>query len=417
MLENIRLSFQGIWGHKLRSLLTMLGVIIGIASIIAIVSTIKGTNEQIKENLIGSGTNAVEITLCQDGYTMEMEYYEIPTGVPVLSEPMRKSLLSIDGVESVTFYTQRTYVSNVFAGNNSFTGTVTGVDQSYFSTYGYQVYLGRDFSQADFDDYKQVILLDQKAAKTLFLGENPLGKTVEINQLAYTVIGLVEKSSSSSPVINSISDYYTYADTSSGTVFLPYTCWPASYQYDEPQNVAVRCANTDDMTTVGQTAEDILNANLSVGDDSSVSYKSQDLLEQAKSLQDLSSSTNVQLMWVAGISLLVGGIGVMNIMLVTVTERTKEIGLKKAIGAKKHRILWQFLTEAAVLTGMGGILGVVAGIVVAKVISNASATPTAISVPAIVIAVAFSVLIGVVFGLIPAVKAANLNPIEALRRE
>jgi putative ABC transport system permease protein len=154
-----------------------------------------------------------------------------------------------------------------------------------------------------------------------------------------------------------------------------------------------------------------------VGEDSEFSYKSQDVMEQAKQLQELASNTNVQLLWIAGISLLVGGIGVMNIMLVTVTERTKEIGLKKAIGAKKSRILWQFLTEAAVLTCMGGILGVVAGIVMAKVISSVTSAPTAISVGAIVVAVAFSTLIGVVFGLIPAVKASNLSPIEALRRE
>jgi putative ABC transport system permease protein len=193
--------------------------------------------------------------------------------------------------------------------------------------------------------------------------------------------------------------------------------WPAVYRYDEPQNVAVRCATTDDMTTVGQATADILNNNLQVSEDSDFAYQSEDVMEQAKQLQELASNTNVQLLWIAGISLLVGGIGVMNIMLVTVTERTKEIGLKKAIGAKKSRILWQFLTEAAVLTCMGGILGVIAGIVMSKVISQITQAPTAISVGAILIAVAFSTLIGVVFGLIPAVKASNLSPIEALRRE
>ncbi len=417
MLENIRLSFQGIWGHKLRSLLTMLGVIIGIASIISIVSTIKGTNEQIKQNLIGAGTNAVEVTLCEGDYSLDMEYTDIPAGIPVITEQVRKSIESMDKVEAATLYTERTYVGNVYYGNTAFNGNIRGVDGYYFDVYGYTVYLGRDFSDSDFDQYKRVVLMDQKAANTLFAGENPLGQTIEIGKEPYTVIGLVALSSEYEPVINSYSEYYTYADTSSGTIFLPYSCWASVCQYDEPQSVAVRCASTDDMTVVGQKVADLLNANLSVGEGSDYSYQSQDLLEQAENLQELSSSTNVQLMWIAGISLLVGGIGVMNIMLVTVTERTKEIGLKKAIGAKKGRILWQFLTEAAVLTGMGGILGVVAGIVVAQVISNLTATPTAISVPAIVVAVAFSVLIGVVFGLIPAIKAANLSPIEALRRE
>ena len=130
----------------------------------------------------------------------------------------------------------------------------------------------------------------------------------------------------------------------------------------------------------------------------------------------MSEATNTQLIWIASISLLVGGIGVMNIMLVSVTERTAEIGLKKAIGAKKKRILWQFLTESAVLTSLGGIIGVISGIVMAQLISAMTQIPVAISVPAIVIAVVFSTLIGVVFGMLPAYQAANLNPIDALRR-
>ena len=121
--------------------------------------------------------------------------------------------------------------------------------------------------------------------------------------------------------------------------------------------------------------------------------------------------------WIASISLLVGGIGVMNIMLVSVTERTREIGLKKAIGAKKSRILWQFLTEAAVLTSLGGIVGVGAGIGLAEIISRVTSAPVAISVPSIIIAVVFSMVIGIIFGLLPSFKAANLNPIDALRHE
>ena len=131
----------------------------------------------------------------------------------------------------------------------------------------------------------------------------------------------------------------------------------------------------------------------------------------------MSKSTSNQLIWIAGISLLVGGIGVMNIMLVSVTERTHEIGLKKAIGAKRRRILLQFLTEAAVLTGIGGLLGVLGGIGLSELISGIMQTPSAISVPAILAAAIFSILIGLIFGLVPAIKASKLNPIDALRRE
>jgi len=152
---------------------------------------------------------------------------------------------------------------------------------------------------------------------------------------------------------------------------------------------------------------------------SSVTYMAEDLLEQVRNQQELANATNLQLMWVAGISLLVGGIGVMNIMLVSVTERTAEIGLKKAIGAKKSAILGQFLTEAAVLTSLGGLLGVGGGIGVSHIIHyfSGSSIPVAINVPWSAVAVLFSMVIGIVFGLLPATQAANLDPIEALRRE
>ena len=141
------------------------------------------------------------------------------------------------------------------------------------------------------------------------------------------------------------------------------------------------------------------------------------MLKQAEDIQNFSKSTNNMLIWIAGISLLVGGIGVMNIMLVSVTERTQEIGLKKAIGARKNKILGQFLTEAAVLTSLGGLIGVIVGIILAEVISRVTSTPVAISVPASIMAVVFSMAIGIIFGLLPSYKAANLNPIDALRHE
>ena len=168
------------------------------------------------------------------------------------------------------------------------------------------------------------------------------------------------------------------------------------------------------MGQVGRESADLLNMYLG---DNNVQYKATDVLEQAKQLQELSAATNQQLIWIASISLLVGGIGVMNIMLVSVTERTSEIGLKKAIGARKSVILTQFLTEAAVLTSLGGVIGVLVGVGLAQVISRISQTPVAISVPAIVLSVIFSMIIGIVFGLLPSIKAANLNPIDALRYE
>ncbi|HIT90069.1 MAG TPA: FtsX-like permease family protein, partial [Candidatus Merdenecus merdavium] len=192
--------------------------------------------------------------------------------------------------------------------------------------------------------------------------------------------------------------------------------WPIAYSFDEPQHVLLKTSNTDVMSTAGKKCADILNEGITSGVER-FSYKSKDIMEQAKKLQELSSSTNQQLLWIASISLLVGGIGVMNIMLVSVTERTREIGLKKAIGARKGKILVQFLTEASVLTSLGGLLGVGCGIILSEVISKISEVQVAISVSAIVGSVAFSMFIGIVFGLLPSIKAANLNPIDALRHE
>ena len=206
-----------------------------------------------------------------------------------------------------------------------------------------------------------------------------------------------------------------YSGNTSGTIIIPNTCWPIVYRYDEPASVAVRATSTNDMTEAGNNVAQYLNDNVVSTD--KYKYQAKDLLQQAADLQSLSETTNKQLIWIAAISLVVGGIGVMNIMLVSVTERTREIGLKIAIGAQQSRIRLQFLTEAAVLTSMGGILGVGCGIGLAEMMSHIMSTPVAISVPACIIAVAFSMVIGVVYGFVPAVKASKLNPIEALRRE
>lgn len=417
MIENIRLSFQGIWSHKMRSFLTMLGIIIGIASIISIVSTIKGTNEQIKKNLIGSGTNTVQIQLYQGDYQYEMLYNGLPDGIPVRDETTMEKIKSVKNVEDAAFYTSRSdYNNSVYYGNNSISGSqVFGVDNSYFTTNGLVLKSGRTFVDSDFTDFHAAAIIDADTADSLFDGENPIGKTIEISSIPFTVVGIVDEDSKFEPVINSIDEYYTYYSNSSASrIFVPSSMWPALYSFDEPQNVAIRVSNTEAMTDAGKAVAEIMNTNVT---NSEVKYQAQDLLKQAQDLQDLSSSTNSQLIWIASISLLVGGIGVMNIMLVSVTERTREIGLKKAIGAKKSRILWQFLTEAAVLTSLGGIVGVGAGIGLAAIISRVTSAPVAISVPSIIIAVVFSMVIGIIFGLLPSFKAANLNPIDALRHE
>ena len=416
MLENIRLAFQGVWSHKMRSMLTMLGIIIGIAAIITIVSTIKGTNEQIKENLIGAGNNVVTVQLNENGYPFDASWSDIPSCVRPITEQTRQELEQLDGAQRVSLFYSRNYADGVFYQDNQYNGSIYGVDENYLGAYGYQVKLGRGFTKGDYQNFRKVVLVDDNAISALSLGQNPVGQVLEIQEEAYTIVGVVGMSQDFSPTINSMNDYQMYVGSSSGNIYLPSAVWPVSYRFDEPQNVAIKVASTDEMATVGKNAADLLTERQIVGESSGYDYRSQDMLEQAQQLQKMSQATNTQLIWIASISLLVGGIGVMNIMLVSVTERTSEIGLKKALGAKKRRILLQFLTEAAVLTSLGGVIGVATGIGLAELISKMMEIPVAISFPAIGISVAFSTLIGVVFGLLPATQAANLNPIEALRR-
>ena len=417
MVENIRLAFQGIWGHKLRSVLTMLGIIIGIAAIITIVSTIKGTNEQIKENLIGAGNNVVTVQLNQSGYPYDMSWSDIPQGVRIITEETRQKLEKISGVDRVSLYRMRNYADGVYYLNTAFNGEIYGIDEHYLHVYGLQVKSGRGFLASDFRNFRKVVLVDTNAVTNLFGGKSPVGKSIELQGDVFTVIGVVAMTEEFAPTINSIDDYWLYADRSSGSIYLPDSVWPTAYRFDEPQNVAIKVANTDVMANAGKEAADLLTEEQIHSSAGDFDYRSQDMLEQAQQLQSMSESTNMQLIWIAGISLLVGGIGVMNIMLVSVTERTAEIGLKKAIGAKKKRILLQFLTEAAVLTSLGGIIGVISGIGLAQLISAMMQIPVAIDATAIFISVVFSMLIGVVFGLLPATQAANLNPIQALRRD
>ena len=421
MLENIRLSFQGIWSHKMRTFLTMLGIIIGIASIIAIVSTIQGTNEQLMQNVVGSGTNAVEVNLSQGSADnkLDFSYSSVPYGIPVLTEDIREELLAVDQVEDATFYVSRTYADGVYYLNKALQGAdIFGIDDHYFNVNGYVVRTGREFIKSDYEKFRKVAIIDQDAASTLFQEESALGKTIEINGEPFVIVGVAQFQSSFEPVINSAEEYYTYMgdDSASGKVFIPYQSWPIIYQYDEPQNVSVRAADVKAMTTVGKPCAEILNSHLKTSS-SEIKYRAKNTLETVEKQQQFNESTNQQLIWIASISLLVGGIGVMNIMLVSVTERTSEIGLKKAIGARKKTILTQFLTEAAVLTSMGGIIGVIAGIIMAQAISKIAQVPVGISIPAIIVSVIFSTVIGVIFGFVPSIKAANLNPIDALRHE
>ena len=423
MLEDIRLSFKGIWSHKMRSFLTMLGIIVGIAAVIAVVSTIEGTNEQIKNNLIGDGTNTINIQLYENGWPADFSYSSAPSGVPEMTESLRNEILDIDGVENASFYHYREYGASLYYRNTTLDGcSVYGVDPSYFPTAGLRVIKGRGFTEEDMKPGRKSVLIDKTALSSWWEGDDAVGTIIDLDGEPFTVIGVVDKTKVFEPVINSFEDYNTYMQTANAAIYIPDIEWPVVFKYDEPKAVLVKAASTDDMTHAGRAATDLLNARLSFNNqgsssDSTMKYQSANLADEASELQQLSASSNILLIGIASISLLVGGIGVMNIMLVSVTERTREIGLKKALGAKKRRIRSQFLMEAVILSGIGGCLGVIVGIILSRIISAMAMIPVAISVPSIVVAVLFSMAIGIIFGMLPSIKASNLNPIEALGYE
>ena len=434
MLENIRISFQGIFGHKMRSLLTMLGIIIGIAAIIAIVSTIKGTNEQIKENLIGTGDNTLKITTRQNGYEVSPGEGADMTGVPVYDASILEKLKELDSVTDACMYHQKMTYQGVYCRDSELQGVqMIGTDPKYLAINGYRIIRGRGLVEEDQTQYRNVMILDRETAYSLFEGEDAVNQTIEVQGVPFTVIGVMDKEDDGfEPVVTSLSDYQTYYESENRSIMvIPDSVWPVVSTFDEPYQFIVKAKDTETMSTAAREAEDLLNAGIKSRSSSQmgpgeemeglengqVKYKSEDTLEKAKELQKLANSTKSQLIWIAGISLLVGGIGVMNIMLVSVTERTREIGLKKALGARRKVILGQFLTEASVLTSLGGIIGVGAGIGLAYFIGKLAEVPVAVSGWSIVISVAFSMVIGILFGLIPSIKASRLDPIEALRYE
>lgn len=438
MLENIRISFQGIWGHKMRSLLTMLGIIIGIAAIIAIVSTIKGTNEQIKESLIGAGDNTLKITTSQNGYDVSPADGVDMTGVPVYDASKLEELKALDSVTDACMYHFRMMYQGVYYRNTDMQGVMmVGSDAGYLTINGYRIVEGRGLVPQDQTRFRNVVILDRKTVLGVFEGESAVGQTVEVFGIPFTVVGVMEKEDDGfEPVVNNLDDYLTYYQTENQSVMVvPDSVWPVVSSFDEPYQFIVKAKDTESMSVAAREAEELLNAGIRsqgtgaavpetvdkeevIGMESGqIRYKSEDTLEKAKELQKLANATRSQLIWIAGISLLVGGIGVMNIMLVSVTERTREIGLKKALGARRRMILGQFLTEASVLTSLGGIIGVGVGIGLAYFIGRLAEVPVAVSGWAIVISVVFSMVIGILFGLIPSIKASKLDPIEALRYE
>lgn len=385
--QALKIAFKNIIANKLRSILTMLGIIIGISAVIALVSLGQGASQSVSDDISGLGTTKVSINLSGNSEE-ELVTYDDVMGFEELEE-VEAVAPTVSG--SGTLKNGSTSMDSV---------TIQGVTPSYQKVEEISVGSGRFVLSIDQDNRNKVVLLGANVATNIFGFTDPVDKEIKIDGSTFKVIGVL--SEEGDELQGSVDDM----------VLIPFSTAQRFLGQTVVSSATVKMTSED---TVDRGMA-IIERNLNIafgGDDSSYSVRNQ--ADIAEALTSVTDTMTMLLAGIAGISLIVGGIGIMNIMLVSVTERTREIGIRKAIGAKKKDILGQFLIEAIVLSGIGGILGVLIGIGSAQILSAALEYAVAISWWAVGIAVSFSVLIGIVFGIFPANKAANLSPLEALR--
>lgn len=386
-LQSLKLGLGGIGANKLRSFLTMLGVIIGVAAVITLVSLGRGATENVSKQIEGMGSNLIVVTLRGRAAGTTMSYDEAMNltgkqGVAAVSPTITGSVN--------TKYKETTYSTSL-----------EGITPEYSDVRNYSTQSGRFISELDVEYSLPVVLLGSTVADQLFPGGNPVGSTIKINGLDFKVIGLLESKGG------------TALGSNDDKVLIPLTTAEKLLGNKIIRSVYVKAK---DANSVNQAVTELNNYLLRKFSDQNAFtvFNQQDALS---TLNSVTATLTLLLSAIAGISLLVGGIGIMNIMLVSVSERTREIGIRKAIGAKRRNILSQFLIEAMALSGTGGILGIGIGIGLTTLIGKLMSIDASASPSIMLIAFLFSLIVGVVFGIYPANRASKLNPIEALRFE
>ena len=393
--QSISMSIKNIRTNKMRSFLTTLGIIIGVTAVIALITIVHGVYDSVMGQFSELGANTITVSVT--GNAMK-------TGISDSDIENIEALKYVNGTSpSVT-----TTATVMYEGSKN-TVTVHGRSDAYFRNTTTNLVLGRELTSLEMDGSVYTCIIDRDCAQTFFLGTNPLGQTLKLNGYTYTVVGLTDDGSDDD---NSSFNSFGQSSGSAGTVIIPYRNALRMTSSGNITSLEVYVSDTQYSNAVTAAVENILSESFSNDSDS---YNVTNMDSLIQSMETTENMLMAMLGGIASISLLVGGIGIMNMMLVSVSERTKEIGLRKALGAEPSRIQMQFLLESIFLSLTGGFVGVILGLIISYVASTLMSTTFEIQMSAILLGVGFSAAIGIIFGWVPARRASRLNPIDALR--
>jgi len=400
--ESFLMAWASLIANKLRSLLTMLGIIIGVAAVIALVSIGNGVKQDIENSISSLGSNLLVVL---PGAPRTPGARPSQGSMKSLKISDYEAIAKLEGVKAASPMTNGSYV--VIYQNKNWTTSVAGVNSNFQDVNNWTMTSGRFFSDKNVQNRERVAVVGQTVVKNLFADEDPVGKEIRVKNIPFRVIGVLKSKGNG-----------TMGNDQDDTVLIPYTTSMERVEgIDYLRRVYVVAKDDEGIDRLQADIENLLRVRHNIKDTNLDDFNIQNMKSIMETVAQTTGTFTLFLGAVAAISLVVGGIGIMNIMLVSVTERTREIGVRKALGATYSVIVTQFLIEAVVISLMGGFIGIAFGIGASKVIGMVSGMSTIVSVPTIIMSFAFSMAIGLIFGIYPARKAAKLNPIDALHYE
>ena len=402
-VESILIALEGLKANKLRSILTMLGIIIGVGAVIAMVSIGMGVRDKVQSSIAGLGSNLLIVSpgAASSGGSKQAA----GSGITLTDKDAAAIARQVQGVTLVAPTVGRQY--QIVFGNQNWTTSVQGTTPEYLGVRNFTVEEGSFFTSQDSESRARVAVLGKTTADNLFNGVNPIGQTIRINKAPFRVVGVLGSKGQSAGGMDQ-----------DDIILIPITAAQERLMgITYIQSINIQAASGDVIDQVQEEVTALLRQRHNLAANVPDDFRVQNMVAVMATATEATGNITLLLGIIAAISLLVGGIGIMNIMLVSVTERTREIGIRKALGARYSNILLQFLIEAIVIGVVGGLMGIGLGIGASYAISAIAGWGTVISSLAIVTAFGFSVLIGLFFGIYPARKAALLDPIDALRYE